>query len=255
MFFDKSKLIILVCGTNNSPHDANWKECERTWVPELKSMGYKVMTSFGLPSLNNYYLIDGDRIYFKTSDEKFGLVDKRIKLPIRWILNETNYQYYFNIDSDSFVNPYRFDKMIEDNFSKYATIDYMGCSIPVDFWAYQNPMRYLTQENGVYAIGGAWFLSKKGMVAASERVVVTRNAEFEFDDLVLGRAMYESNIPLLHDGRILLHSKYRAIFPYPEEHIPDITDDNSYLAIQHYMSGHMDMAMAKLKKQNKNELD
>jgi len=248
---DKSKLIILVCGTNIKPYDSNWRECERTWIPELKKMGYNVMVSIGLPSLENYYLIDGNKIYFKADDEKVGLIDKRLKLPIRWILNETNYEYYMNIDSDSFVHPDRFDFMMEDNFIKYGRVDYMGCSIPVDMWAYEHPLRFLTQECDAYASGCAYLISKKAMIAASEKIVVTRNAEFEFDDLVLSRAMYESDIPLLHDGRILLHSKNRAIFPYPKEHMPDITNEDSYLAIQHYMNGNMDEAMIKLGYENK----
>lgn len=244
--FDKSKLVILVCGTNIKPYDNNWRECERTWIPELRKLGYNVMVAFGLPSLENYYRLDGDRIYFRADDEKSGLVDKRIKFPIRWILSDTKYEYYMNIDSDSFVHPKRFDDMLNDNFIKYGQIDYMGCSIPVEMWAYEAPMRFLTQEEGVYASGCAYFLSKRAMIEAVNRIVVRRNEEFGWDDLVLGRAMYEADIPLLHDGRILLHSKNKAIFPFPEEHMPDITDKNSYLAIQHYMNGYMDEAKYKL---------
>ena len=51
--FDKSKLVILVCGTNIKPYDNNWRECERTWIPELRKLGYNVMVAFGLPSLEN----------------------------------------------------------------------------------------------------------------------------------------------------------------------------------------------------------
>ena len=109
---DKSKLIILVTGTNIKPYDKNWKECERTWIPELRKLGFNVMVAIGIPTISNYYLIDGDKIYFKAEDTKDGLVDKSIKLPIKWILNETKYEYYFRIDSDSFVAPLRFKKML-----------------------------------------------------------------------------------------------------------------------------------------------
>lgn len=244
--FDKSKLIILVCGTNIKPHDSNWRECERTWIPKLRELGYNVMVSIGLPSLNNYFLVDGNIIYFKADDEKFGLVDKRLNLPFRWIVEETNYEYYMNIDSDCFVHPKRFDEMLNSNFARFGSIDYMGCSIPVENWAYEAPMSFLIQELGIYASGTSYLVSKKSILDIRSKIIVYEQEEFEWDDLVLGRAMYNSNIPLLHDGRILLHSKHKAIFPYPADLMPDITNENSYLAIQHYMNGHMEEAKNKL---------
>ena len=35
--FDKSKLIILVTGTTIEPWAQNWKECNSTWIPEIKN--------------------------------------------------------------------------------------------------------------------------------------------------------------------------------------------------------------------------
>ena len=52
--FDKSKLIILVTGTNIAPYDKNWKECQSTWIPELRKLGYNVKVAIGNPDLENY---------------------------------------------------------------------------------------------------------------------------------------------------------------------------------------------------------
>ena len=113
--FDKSKLMIMVTGTTIEPWDQNWKECESTWIPELRKLGYTVMVAIGNPNLETEWKIDGDMIWFKAEDTKRGLYDKSIRLPIDWILSETDYEYYFRIDSDSFVHPSRFDWMITEN--------------------------------------------------------------------------------------------------------------------------------------------
>ena len=244
--FDKSKLIILVTGTNTKPYDKNWKECESTWIPELRKLGYNVKVAIGLSSLTNYYMMDGDTIYFKADDSKDGLFDKSVNLPIKWILEETDYEYYFRIDSDSFVAPKRFETMLNENFEKYTNVDYMGCSIPVDLWWDKLPIRYFVHMDGVYASGCAYFISKKAMIAALKDMRVTNAKELQWDDLVLGRALWENDIALLHDSRILLHSKYNVGFTHPNRPMYDIADPNSYLAIQHYMNGHMEDAMVSL---------
>ena len=84
--FDIGNIIILVTGTTIEPYSENWKECESTWIPELRKMGYKVMVTLGNPDLETYYKIDGDIIWFKAEDTKYGLYDKSIRLPIKWIL-------------------------------------------------------------------------------------------------------------------------------------------------------------------------
>jgi hypothetical protein len=249
--FDKSKLIILITGTNIEPYDKNWKECESTWIPELRKMGYTVKVAIGVSDLTNYYMVDGDIIYFRADESKDGLFDKSVHLPIKWILEETNYEYYFRIDSDSFVAPLRFENMLNENFEKYPNVDYMGCSIPVDTWwdtepSISWPITYFVHMDGMYASGCAYFISKKAMIAAHKDMKVTDVKELQWDDLVLGRALCKNNIPLLHDSRILLHSKYNVGFTHPNRPMYDISTPKSFLAIQHYMNGHMEEAMISL---------
>ncbi len=72
--------------------------------------------------------------------------------------------------------------------------------------------------------------------------------EFQADDWILGRAMWQNGIQLLHDSRIYFESKHRTLIKdYGDIGVPDITNRKSHLAIQHYMNGHMEEAIKKLK--------
>jgi hypothetical protein len=152
-YLDKSKLIILVTGTTIEPWDQNWKECETTWIPELRKLGYNVMIAIGNPDLDTDYSINGNIITFKADDTKTGLFDKSIRLPIKWILHNTDYEYYFRIDSDSFVAPIRFDRMMIENFYEIPNLHYMGCSHPANFINPHLHKRFFVCKEGTIASG------------------------------------------------------------------------------------------------------
>jgi hypothetical protein len=245
--FDKSKLMIMVTGTTIEPWDQNWKECESTWIPELRKLGYIVMVAIGNPNLETEWKIDGDMIWFKAEDTKRGLYDKSIRLPIKWILEETNYEYYFRIDSDSFTEPNRFEVMLDENFKEKSDIDYMGCCHPVNYWNPNKPTKFTVCRERYFASGCGYLISKKAMKVALEKMRMVEDVDPEIDDWVLGRAMWENEIPLFHDGRIYFESKYNEIvLDESGVGMPDIADPNSHLAIQHYMNGHMEEAMVSL---------
>lgn len=241
---DKSKIIILVTGTNTHPWNLNWKECENTWVPLLKELGYSVKISFGDPNLENYYSDDGDYIRFKTSDGKDGLLDKSIKLPIKWILEHTNYEYYFRIDSDSFVHPTRFDKMLINNITNFNP-DYMGIGLPLPGL---NITKHFTQyipeslnwSHHYFASGVAYMVSRKVMPIIFSDLTPIEDWELECDDFVLGRAMKQHNILLLNDTSICFETNDRPLIGntlgIPT---PYIGDKDSFLSIQHYSNGLM----------------
>jgi len=254
------EVVIMVTGTTIEPYDKNHKECERTWIPKLREMGFKVITVVGNPQLDevgqmtpqdfeNYYnFIDENTIRFNTFDSKDGLFDKSIKLPARWVLEETDYKYYFRIDSDSFVAPNRFKKMLVENFEMFPDVDYMGCCHPWQAWNPNNHIRLSICRPHHFAAGCAYMVSRRAMKVAMEKMRVLQPYEFQADDWVLGRAMWENGIPLLHDSRIYFESKYkRIIADYKGVGIPDISNPKTHLAIQHYMNGHMDETMDKLK--------
>jgi hypothetical protein len=246
---NKDKIMIMVTGTMISPYDENWKECYRTWIPELKKLGYNVLVAIGKPDLETQWKLDGDFIYFKAEDTKMGLYDKSIRLPIKWILEETDYEYYFRIDSDSFVAPIRFDRMMHHNFADYGKIDYMGCVHPCDGWNPHRFMRFKVQpKEGYIASGCGYMVSKDSMKIALDKMrIVEDPLDYQIDDWVLGRAMWENGVEMLHDSRILFESKHKELVRDPNGiGIPDIADPQSHLALQHYMNGHMDEAMITL---------
>lgn len=252
------EVIIMVTGSHLRPE--NMKECERTWIPKLRELGFTVLISMGNLEVDNFGEITAndfrnyfsfpkeDIIEFRTFDSKQGLYDKSIKLPAMWVLNETNYKYYFRIDSDSFVHPHRFKKMLEDNIRDYPDLDYMGCCHPNFGYNPHKIHRQFICRPMHFAAGCAYMISRNGMKIALDKMKILQKIEFEADDWVLGRAMWENRIPLLHDSRIYFESKYKTIVEdYHNIGVPDISDPNSHLAIQHYMDGHMNEAMKQLK--------
>ena len=57
------KVIILVTGSKElEPWNSNWKECERTWVPLLRELGYDIKISFGDSNIEDYFLDEGNHI-------------------------------------------------------------------------------------------------------------------------------------------------------------------------------------------------
>lgn len=251
-YLDKSKLIILVTGTTIEPWDQNWKECEATWIPELRKLGYNVMVAIGNPDLDTDYSISDNIITFKADDTKRGLFDKSIRLPIKWILQQTNYEYYFRIDSDSFVAPIRFDRMMIENFYEVPNLHYMGCSHPANFINPHLHKRFFVCKEGTIASGCGYMISKEAMIIADAKMRIDAEVDYEIDDWVLGRAMWENGVQLLHDSRMLFESKYNKLAADPDNiGLPDIDNPQSHLALQHYMNGHMEEAMISLGYRNK----
>ena len=165
------KVVIMVTGCHAQPD--NHKECERTWVPLLRKMGFRVIIAFGNPKLDevgvmspedfdNYYTFtDENTIQFNTFDSKDGLFDKSIKLPSKWVLEETKYEYYFRIDSDSFVHPERFKQMLEENFQMSPDLDYLGCCFPWCGWNPHHHNRLYICKYGHFGAGCGNMVSKK----------------------------------------------------------------------------------------------
>ena len=247
MSIDRSKIIILVTGSMNSPWDSNWKECVSTWVPLVRKLGYNVKIAIGDPSITDLYLDEGEIIRFKTSDSKSGLVDKSVTLPIRWILENTVYDYYFRIDSDSFVHPIRFDSLIQRNLIEFSP-DYMGMCIPYPGLDPNTPItKWIEKDSSIpfgpgipFASGTAYLVSRKVMPNILKSIKIESDWELECDEYVLGRAMHENDINLLHDSSIHMESKWNIAManPYGVK-IPEIGEKDSHLAIQHYQNGHM----------------
>ncbi len=245
----RKRIVIMVTGTNIEPYDKNWKECYNTWIPELKKLGYNVLVALGNPNIENYFELSEDKqiIYFKTSEYKDGLFFKSIYFPVKWVLENTNYDYYLRVDSDSFLEQKRFDNMFRENLETISNIDYMGCCHPHINWNPHLTFRKIIYKPRHFASGCAYFVSRYAMQIAYKTMRVEAQGDLAIDDWVLGRAMWENGIPLIHDSRILFESKYKQLSADPFEiGMPDIAQPASHLAIQHYMHGHMEDAMLKL---------
>jgi len=242
MEIDRSKIIILVTGSMNSPWDSNWKECASTWVPLVRKLGYDVKIAIGDPSIPDMFSDEGEIIRFKASDSKSGLVDKSVALPIRWILENTDYEYYFRIDSDTFVHPIRFDELMHRNLVEFSP-DYMGTRLPYPGFDPNWPLTTWIEQTETFthfASGVAYMVSRKVMPDILKSIRIENDWELECDDYVLGRAMQENGISLLHDSSIHMESKWNAVIANPDDSkIPCIEEKDSHMAIQHYQNGHM----------------
>jgi hypothetical protein len=124
----------------------------------------------------------------------------------------------------------------------------MGCCHPWMGWNPHNPGRHFVCRSGHIASGCGYMVSRRAMRVALEKMRVLQPFEFQADDWILGRAMWQNGIQLLHDSRIYFESKHRTLIKdYGDIGVPDITNRKSHLAIQHYMNGHMEEAIKKLK--------
>jgi hypothetical protein len=189
---DRNKIVILVTGTTIEPYANNWRECVSTWIPELRKFGYTVMVAIGNPELESWYKVEGDFIYFKTDDTKRGLFDKSIKMPSKWVLEETNYEYYFRIDSDSFVHPQRFDDMVMTNLKYIPDVNYMGCCHPTDHLDLHKFEQFLVCKEKHIASGCGYMVSRKAMQIAFDKMRIDEDVDYEI--VIGGLGIYSSKI-------------------------------------------------------------
>jgi hypothetical protein len=137
--------------------------------------------------------------------------------------------------------------MLKQNFKDYPHLDYMGTCHPS---LQDNPNEFnraFVLRKFHIASGCAYLISKRAMKIALRTMVIENKDDLKVDDWVLGRAMWNNGVPLLHDNRIIFESKYKQLtLNLYNIDLPDIADPNSHLAIQHYMNGHMEEAMISL---------
>jgi hypothetical protein len=239
-----SRILISIVGTKKSPHHENWIECCTTWVPLLRKLGYKVIVLLVDDKISQQYTLREDFFISKCEDSKKGLFYKKILNPIKWILENNDFDYYFPIDSDSFVHPLRFEKMLYDNFDKFKTIDYMGCPIPYNGIHPSDSYRKIVNDYS-HASGCAYMISRKSMEYILDEYNNNKENIFKencWEDCVVGDILLKKEVPLLVDTRIYLESKFNLIIGNPHNvPIPYIGDQSGkHLAIQHYVNGHME---------------
>jgi hypothetical protein len=252
------KILISVPTCFIPPHDKNWIESKETWIPLLKNMGYDFIFTASDMNIKSEYEVKGEMFYSKCSDELHELFFKRVYFLSKWFINQDKYSHLFFIDSDSFVHPDRFNNEIEKIFENFETIDYMGCAAPYNNWDPHVPNLIFIEEQGYFAAGAAFMLSKKSLDLIvndfnfEEYQTITKGA----DDWIIGDFLYKKGIKLLHNNSISFESKWRRVIvdPYGSG-VSDISDNDSHLFIQHYCNGHMREILNKLDLNTNNNLE
>jgi len=247
MNFDRSKILIGVPGTFNETHSKNWIECESTWIPKLREKGYNVKIILSDPEQSKNLDIKGNFFITKNSDLKDELYHKRWSHISEYVIGSDDYDFYFNIDSDCFVHPERFDDMMSSIVNFNEPVDYLGCCIPYRGWNTYKSLFTKITDVYCYASGSAILLSKKSLSILKEKFDPAIHTELHFDDKVVGDIL-RGSVSFYHDSRILFFSKYdMAEVIYPSNEGPTfISDIDSQLAIQHYCNDHMREIMNKI---------
>ena len=180
-----------------------------TWYKDVPN-GVKVFFFEG--GHENKEMIVGDRIYLSCGDSYEDQALKTYSV-LSFIYTNLDFKYFFKCDDDTYVYPQR---LLKCGFEKH---DYMGNLPPGPHW-----------KNGVYAQGGAYFLSKKAIKSIlgfpfsngkGKRwwwggLVYRQGNEGPLqsntttEDVMVGDILRESGIPLYVDSR-LQHDPW----PYP----------------------------------------
>lgn len=234
------KTLITVTGTWVESHSKNWIECESTWIPKLREMGFEILILMSNPHLDKEYEKIGNFFFSKCGDSMDEMYLKNHYYISKYLLDETDYDYRFHTDSDSFVHPERFIKLLED-YTITNPKDYIGCTIP---YPGLDP-RTLHQETMVdeqyYASGGSGFiLSRKAHSYMVNDFKIDEHETLYCCDKITGMLLRRNGIYLFHDSRFLFESKYKTIMRrYNEIPNPHIGDKDSFLTVQHFCNGHM----------------
>ena len=241
------KVLITITGTWAKTHYKNWIECETTWVPKLREKGFEVLYLMSNPYIKSGFKKIDNFFFANCKDNKEELYLKNHYYISAYFINETNYEYRFHTDNDTFIHPERFITLLDDYVNKNPK-DYMGCVLPYPgFNTYNLVKREITSPKH-YASGGSGFLVSRKAQRYMVEDFNTKNYEhLAYCDKITGEILYKNGIKLFHDSRILFESPYKRAIRDPQKiGCPSIGDKNSFLAVQHYCNGHMVELMNKL---------
>lgn len=241
------KTLITITGTWAPTHSKNWIECASTWVPKLKEKGFDVLFLMSNPYLDKEYEVVGDFFFSRCTDILEKLYLKNHYYISKYFLNETNYDYRFHTDNDTFVHPERFVSLVEE-YTQTTPKDYVGCTVPYPNINPNHLNKLEIKDQGYYASGGSGFiLSRKSHEPLINDFKEENYNHLAFCDKITGELLRKNGIKLWHDSRILFESPYKRTMNDPLNlGIPFIGDKDSFLAVQHYCNGHMQEIMNKL---------
>ena len=241
------KVLITITGTWAKTHYKNWIECETTWVPKLREKGFEVLYLMSNPYIKNGFEKIGNFFFANCKDTLKEIYLKNHYYISAYFINETDYEYRFHTDCDTFIHPERFITLLDDYVNKTPK-DYMGCALPYPgFNTYNLVKREITSPKH-YASGGSGFLiSRKAQRYMVEDFNAKNYEHLAYCDKITGEILHKNGIKLFHDSRLLFESPYKRTIRDPQKiGCPSIGDKNSFLAVQHYCNGHMVELMNKL---------
>ncbi|MBI3861225.1 MAG: FkbM family methyltransferase [Planctomycetia bacterium] len=173
------------------------ERCLATWIPKARELGIDVVFVVGSPSQTRA-VRDGDLLIVPAGDDYASLPQKVAEL-CRWALAETDCDYLFKCDDDTYVRPERLLAVDVEG------ADYIGAE-----WA----------PGAGYASGGAgYLLSRRAIetVSATMLQFVNDPTPTDAEDVLVGRCLFRSNLPLRIDGRFLPYGN-DELRPRPGNH-------------------------------------
>lgn len=237
----RQKTLITITGTWMPSHSLNWIECASTWVPLIKAKGFDVLFLMSNPYLDKDYEIIGDFFFAKCPDDLQNIYFKNHYYISKYFLNQTDYDYRFHVDSDSFIHPEKFTNLIKE-YTEITPKDYVGCVIPYPGLNTNVFNKLEIEGDNYYASGGSGFLlSKKAHEPlVNDFKIENYNNNLSACDKITGSLLHQNGIKLWHDSRILFESPYKRTISDPHNlGTPFIGDKDSFLCVQHYCNGHM----------------
>lgn len=253
-------VLITVIGTWHSSSSQNWMECESTWVPKLREKGFEVLYLMSNPHLKNYYEKIGNFFFSSCRDGKEDHYHKNHLYISKYLLEETDYEYRLHVDSDSFIHPDRIIPFLEQFTSGEEKKDFVGCVHPYPGINSNIHNTFLVEDPNSFLSGGSGFLLSrevhthllndfnpeeyKNYIFNGEPLMTPTHC---CDDVVAAKIIRNAGFETWHDSRFLFISPYRNTLHNPYN-IPlnFIGNKDSFLAVQHYVNGHMQEIMNKL---------
>ena len=249
------KVLITITGTWAESHATNWMECEMTWVKKLRKMGFDVVYLMSNPHLDKPYERVGNFFFAKCKDDLDSIYLKNHYYISQYVNNDTDYEYRYHTDSDTFIHPERFVSLLEEYVNKTPK-DWVGCQIPYgghDPWQLVKCEIPPRTDNSTqwWASGGSGFLlSNKAMDILVNELdyenYINKTNQWPWFtwqwacDAIAGQFLYKNGINLWHDNRIMFESKYKVIIADPlNRGVPFVGDKDSFMTVQHYCNGHM----------------
>ena len=170
-------LIILILSSNTYPSKRNEKILRRTWA-NIENSGFQSL--FYSSGKQFSYSESSSEIVFKTGTSVLDIGHRTLKM-FEWLLENTNYEYFFRTNTSSYIKPDKLREHIEHiNNDKYL---YAGHILK----KYENSV---FQFN--YASGAGYLINRKTLS------LILENKEdwdhTEIDDVSLGKLLSNRGI-------------------------------------------------------------